>query len=132
MSNFNLISASYQILPTGTTYNTPNATHVFTTTGTYNVIMTITAFDILSGLNCTRSTSRTLYVNPSMCGCFKASNLATAVNKVVNFTNTSNCVDTNTKYLYKFGNGDTSTNANPTTPIHCQVYIEPLCISREF
>jgi uncharacterized repeat protein (TIGR01451 family) len=114
MSNFNLISASYQILPTGTTYNTPNATHVFTTIGTYNVIMTITAFDILSGLNCTRSTSRTIYVNPSLCGCFKASNLATAMNKVVNFTNTSNCVDTNTKYLYKFGNGDTSTNANPT------------------
>lgn len=114
MSNFTLVSASYQILPTGTTYSTPNASHTFTTIGTYNVIFTITAFDVLSGMNCTRSTSHTIFVNPSLCGCFKAFNHAVVFNKVANFSNTSVCVDTNTKYLYKFGNGDTSTNPNPT------------------
>lgn len=114
MSNFTLVSASYQIFPTGTTYSTPNATHTFTTIGTYNVVFTITAFDVLSGMNCTRSTSMTLFVNPSLCGCFKAFNNSTVFNRVANFTNTSACVDTNTKYLYKFGNGDTSSNPNPT------------------
>jgi hypothetical protein len=114
MSNFNLIYASYQILPTGATYSTPNAFHTFTTTGIYNIIFTVTAFDVLSGMTCSRSTSQTIFVNPSLCGCFKAYNSATVFNRVANFTNISVCVDTNTKYLYKFGNGDTSTNPNPT------------------
>lgn len=114
MSNFNLIYASYQILPTGATYSTPNALHTFTTIGIYNIIFTVTAFDVLSGMTCSRSTSQTIFVNPSLCGCFKAYNDATVFNRVANFTNNSVCVDTNTKYLYKFGNGDTSTNPNPT------------------
>jgi uncharacterized repeat protein (TIGR01451 family) len=112
MSNFTLISASYQIIPLGVTINSPNATRTFTSSGIYNIVFTITATDILSGATCTKTTWKSIFVNMNQCGCFKARNLVNVMNKFANFTNTSTCVDTNTKYLYKFGNGDTSTNPN--------------------
>lgn len=114
MSGFNLVGISYVIHNSNTTYTTANPTHTFTTNGTYTVTMTLVVFDVTTGLSCTKTVSKTFYVNTSLCGCFKASNSFTRTGMMANFTNTSQCIDTNTKYLYKFGNGDTSNQASPS------------------
>lgn len=113
MSGFTLVGVSYVIHNSNTTYTTANPTHTFTTNGTYTVTMTIVAFDATTGLSCTKTVTKMFYVNTSLCGCFKAYNSFTRTANMAHFTNQSQCVDTNTKYLYKFGNGDTSSQPSP-------------------
>ncbi|MBL7790404.1 MAG: PKD domain-containing protein [Chitinophagales bacterium] len=113
MTGFTLVGISYVIHNSNTTYTTANPTHTFTTNGTYTVTMTIVAFDVTTGLSCTKTVSKTFFVNTSVCGCFKAYNSFTRTANLAHFTNLSQCVDSNTKYLYKFGNGDTSSQASP-------------------
>lgn len=112
LQNFNLISISYLIHSSNTIYNSSNPSHTFTTGGTHLITMTISAFDILSGTTCTKSITKSIYING--CGCFDAYNNYTKSGMTVNFINNSFCVDTNTTYLYKFGNGDTSNSPNPS------------------
>ena len=113
MSGFTLVGVSYVIHNSNTTYTSANPTHTFTANGTYTVTMTIVTFDATSGLSCTKTVSKTFYVNTSVCGCFKAYNSFARTGSMAHFTNLSQCVDTNTKYLYKFGNGDTSNQPSP-------------------
>jgi uncharacterized repeat protein (TIGR01451 family) len=113
MTGFTLVGVSYVIHNSNTTYTTANPTHTFTANGTYTVTMTIVAFDATSGLSCTKTVTKTFYVNTSVCGCFKAYNSFTRTGSMAHFVNNSQCVDTNTKYLYKFGNGDTSNQPSP-------------------
>ena len=113
MSGFTLVGISYVIHNSNTTYTTANPSHTFTANGTYTVTMTIVAFDATTGLSCTKTVSKTFYVNTSLCGCFKAYNSFTRTASTAHFVNNSQCVDTNTKYLYKFGNGDTSNQPSP-------------------
>jgi PKD repeat protein len=113
LTGFNLVGISYVIHNSNTTYTTASPTHTFTTNGNYTVTMTIVAFDVTTGLSCTKTVSKTFYVNTSVCGCFKAYNSFTRTGSMAHFINNSQCVDTNTKYLYKFGNGDTSNQPSP-------------------
>jgi PKD repeat protein len=113
LTGFNLVGISYVIHNSNTTYTTASPTHTFTTNGNYTVTMTIVAFDVTTGLSCTKTVSKTFYVNTSVCGCFKAYNSFTRTGSMAHFVNNSQCVDTNTKYFYKFGNGDTSNQPSP-------------------
>jgi PKD repeat protein len=119
MTGFTLVGISYIVHNSNTTYTTANPTHTFTTNGTYTVTMTIVVFDVTTGLNCTKTVSKTFYVNTSLCGCFKAYNSFSRTGAMAHFTNLSQCIDTNTKYLYNFGNGDTSSQPSPN-------YVYPL------
>lgn len=114
MTGFNLISISYQILNTSTTYNIANPTHTFATNGYYGVTMTITVFDVLSGTTCTKSITKTFYVNTNVCACLQAYNTYTKSGKTIQFADMSLCTDTNTTYHYNFGNGASSTLPNPS------------------
>jgi PKD repeat protein len=114
MTGFTLVGVSYVIHNSNTTYTIANPSHTFTTNGTYTVTMTIVAFDATTGLSCTKTVTKTFYVNTSLCGCFKAYNSFTRTGSMAHFVNNSQCVDTNTKYLYKFGNGDTSNLPSPS------------------
>jgi PKD repeat protein len=113
LTGFNLVGISYVIHNSNTTYTTASPNHTFTTNGNYTVTMTIVAFDVTTGLSCTKTVSKTFYVNTSVCGCFKAYNSFTRTGSMAHFVNNSQCVDTNTNYLYKFGNGDTSNQPSP-------------------
>ena len=113
MTNFNFVSVVYHV-STGANYTTASPSHVFTKNGTYSVTMTMTVFDVLTGLNCTKSITKYFYVNTSICGCLKANNTFSKIGFSMIYTNTSTCTDSSTKYLYKHGNGATDTIPNPT------------------
>lgn len=113
LTGFNLVGLSYVVHNSNTTYTTANPTHTFTTNGTYSVTLTVVAYDVTSGTTCTKTITKTFYVNTSVCGCFKAYNTFTRTGMTAHFTNSSSCVDTTTQYRYKFGNGDTSNQASP-------------------
>ena len=76
--------------------------------------MTMTVYDPTTGSTCTKTITKYIYAANSVCGCLKAYFSYTKSNKTISITNASTCVDTNTRFLYKFGNGDTSNAPNPT------------------
>lgn len=112
LPNLTFVSASYTV-SNGTTYNHNNPKIGFNAEGTYSITLTMTVFDVTTGLNCTKSITKTINVLNTICGCFKAKNQYQRAGLNVQFTNASFCTDSMTSYLYKFGDGSTSTQANP-------------------
>ena len=112
-TGFNYVSSTFSA-SNGMTYNYNNPYISFTKNGYYSVTLTMTVYDNSTGSTCTKSITKHIYVTNTVCGCLEASNTYTISNKSISFTSTSLCTDTTVNYLYRFGNGDSSTSKNPT------------------
>jgi PKD repeat protein len=112
LSNFTVVSLNYKF-STGHNYSTSNTNHTFLKNGNYSVTLNLTVFDVLTGTTCTKSITKHIVVNTSVCGCLRAMNTYTKSGMTTSFTNRSVCADTTVTYLYKFGNGASSTSPNP-------------------
>lgn len=113
MTGFNAVSTSFTV-SNGSTYNYNNPSISFNYNGNYSITMTMTVYDPATGSSCTKTITKYIYAYNSVCGCLKAYFYYTKSNKTISITNASVCTDSNTTYLYKFGNGDTSSSPNPT------------------
>jgi hypothetical protein len=112
MSGYTLVSVGYTV-SNGSSFSVLNPKIAFAKEGNYSITMTMTVFDVTTGLNCTKSITKHIYVANTLCGCFKAHNYVSNKGLDVSFKNSSFCTGGNTNYLYKFGNGDTSHSPNP-------------------
>ena len=92
----------------GTTSTADNPTHLYSSVGTY--IVKLRAYDSTS-CNTIDSTSFTITVHPIPIAAFIFSPIPPLENKPINFTNQSFGAD---RYLWKFGDGDSSTEVNPS------------------
>ncbi len=90
----------------GTTASTQNATHTYATRGDYTV--TLVTWDTIGG--CLDSTQALIQVRDPLAA-FTANDTVGCVDHVVTFTNSATDAFS---YNWDFGNGQTSTNANPT------------------
>ena len=96
---------------TGDTSIVPNPQYEFTTPGTYNVTLTVTDGDGLTG-----STSLTITVNGAPVAVAEADVTSGNPPLTVNFTgsNSTDDFDEIVSYAWDFGTGDTSIDDNPT------------------
>lgn len=92
----------------GTTSTLDNPTHLYPNVGTYTV--KLYGFDS-TACNTIDSTSFTISVNPIPIASFTFSPVPPLENKPIDFTNRSFGADS---YLWKFGDGDSSTEVNPS------------------
>ena len=92
----------------GTTSTLDNPTHLYSTTGTYRV--KLTAFDT-SSCNKVDTFSFLVVVSPNPTAAFTYSPVPPQENTATNFTNQSAGA---TRYVWNFGDGDTSTEVNPS------------------
>ncbi|HVZ96013.1 MAG TPA: PKD domain-containing protein, partial [Chitinophagaceae bacterium] len=92
----------------GTTSTLDNPTHFYPNTGTYTV--KLTAFDT-SSCNKVDSASFTITVSPNPTAAFTYAPNPPQENTATNFTNQSTGA---THYLWNFGDGDSSTEVNPS------------------
>lgn len=113
LTGFNVVSTSFTV-SNGSSFNYNNPNITFSYSGNYSITMTMTVYDPTTGSTCTKTITKYIYAANSVCGCLKAYFSYTKSNKTISITNASTCVDSNTRYLYKFGNGDTSSSPNPT------------------
>ena len=100
----------------GTTSSSQNPHHTYNHDGTYYVCLTIH-----DASGCSNQSCHHITVNPVVTvTCHAAFTFhTTAASNVVNFTNTSTGTTANTTYSWSFGDGGTSTDANPH---HTYVY----------
>jgi PKD repeat protein len=84
---------------------TENATHSFTTAGTYVIFLIVS-----NGAGCTDSLSKQVVVSNPPTASFDAD--SGCVNNNINFQNNST-TGTGVTYLWNFGDGNTSTDQNP-------------------
>jgi gliding motility-associated-like protein len=82
-----------------------NATHVYSTPGVYNVKL------VVNSIGCSDSVTHQITVNPGPTANFTGTPLTGCVPLNVQFTNTSTGANS---YQWFFGNGQTSTQTNPT------------------
>lgn len=84
-----------------------NPTHTFATAGAYNVILTVT-----SATGCVDSISKVINVNERPIAAFQTSNVCFGLPAM--FMNMSQDSTTQLTYSWRFGDGGTSTDRNPT------------------
>jgi len=90
----------------GTTFSGTNATHAYTTAGTYTIKL------VVNYNNCSDTSSQTITVNQGPATNFTASNTSgCTVPFTTQFSNTTTGA---TGYLWIFGDGGTSTSASPS------------------
>ena len=92
----------------GTTSTMDNPTHLYPNVGTY--LVKLYAFDSTS-CNTVDSTSFTISVNPIPVASFTFSPVPPLENKPIDFSNQSTGAD---RYLWKFGDGDSTSEVNPS------------------
>lgn len=92
----------------GSTSTDVSPTHLYANAGTYNI--KLVAFDT-SSCNKVDSTTFTVTVSPNPIAAFSFAPIPPQENTPTNFTNQSIGA---THYLWRFGDGDTSTEVNPT------------------
>ncbi|MCM5529043.1 PKD domain-containing protein [Parasegetibacter sp. NRK P23] len=90
----------------GTTSNVQNPTHVYTNTGNYTVILTVSG----PGCNTTVTATNAVRVGSSPGTAFTSSATQSCVGSGIQFTNTSAQSDA---WEWDFGDGNTSTEENP-------------------
>ena len=94
----------------GITSIQPSPTYSYPATGTYIVKLVAT-----SGTGCKDSITRTITVNPSPTATFAVNTASQCVTgNQFNFTNNSSITTGTLTYAWTFGDGNVSTNANPT------------------
>ena len=94
----------------GITSTQPSPTYSYPATGTYIVKLVAT-----SGTGCKDSITRTINVNPSPTATFAVNTASQCVTgNQFNFTNNSSITTGTLTYAWTFGDGNVSTNANPT------------------
>lgn len=98
----------------GTTSTAANPTKAYTAAGSYNVTLTVTAFDTPTQTTCVKSFSMWVQSSSSPCAGFDARFTFVKNFLNVNFTNTTVGANANTTYKWFFGNGATSTAASPS------------------
>lgn len=98
----------------GTSSTLNNPTKAYATPGAKYVTLNVTAFDTPTGTTCVKAISMWVQPGNSPCAGFDARFTFTKNFLNLNFTNTSVGAGTNTTYLWNFGNGATSTQANPS------------------
>lgn len=132
MSGLNYVSTSFTS-SNGQSFNYNNPTLTFQYNGYYSVTMTMSVYDPSSGTNCTKTITKHIYVNNSICGNLDANNSYTKSGMTATFTNLSTGTDTSSTYLYKFGNGATSNQPSPsyTYPLP-GVYRVVMIVTRQY
>lgn len=94
----------------GITSTQPSPNYSYPATGTYIVKLVAT-----SGTGCKDSITRTITVNPSPTATFAVNTASQCVTgNQFNFTNNSSITTGTLTYAWTFGDGNVSTNANPT------------------
>lgn len=96
----------------GTTSAANNPTHTYTAPGTYTVQLFYTATDTATGFSCSDSISHQVTINYS-CASNHVSYYSWQSGSITYFVNNSTGAGT-PSYLWSFGDGTTSTSANPT------------------
>lgn len=132
MSGLNYVSTSFTS-SNGQSFNYNNPTLTFQYNGYYSVTMTMSIYDPSSGTTCTKTITKYIYVNNSICGNLDARSSYTKSGMTANFTNLSTGTDTTSTYLYKFGNGATSNQPSPsyTYPLP-GVYRVVMIVTRQY
>ena len=94
----------------GTNSSLTNPSKSYTTNGTYTVTLTV-----INSNGCSASISKTVNVNAGLISSFTISGYDNcALNSSLTFNNTSIGTNSSSTYLWNFGDGSTSTLANPT------------------
>lgn len=97
----------------GGTSNSANPNHAYSTTGWYNVCLTVTYTSAGQSSTCTYCDSVFVQVNGTG-PCNAMYTYGSGVGNAINFTNTSTGGGTATSVLWNFGDGNISTSTNPT------------------
>jgi len=100
----------------GNTSTATNPSHTYVNAGTYNVCLQVIGIDSMQNTCIDSFCTNVTVSGSSQAPCNATANYtASTTNLTANFTNTSSCVGcVTTNYYWSFGDGGTSTQANPS------------------